>query len=362
MHATTPPRFIPDRARWAELGRHGLIMSAFNLVIATGLWLVQGGRIDNQLVYSFGIGASIWLLIDFGRFLFPLDPASHWPRGPWLWLLLVLAIGLGYWIGIHLGDAYSGRNSFAQWSGNPRRLLGFVLTGLAISGGVTFFFFTQGRSIAQRRLIEQAQRNAAETRLKLLESQLEPHMLFNTLANLRVLISLDPLRAQAMLDHLIAFLRATLSASRSRLHPLSAEFERLRDYLALMQIRMGERLHYELQLPAELAQVPVPPSLLQPLVENAIQHGLEPKVGEGLLQVSALALHGQLLLQVRDTGVGLPSPQPQAPAQPGEHVGLQLVRERLDTLYGSAAQLQLQAAPDAQGGVLVCITMPLSRP
>jgi len=360
MARQTPLRFIPDRERWHELGRHALIMSAFNVVIALGLWLVKGGELTTQLVYSFGIGTSIWLLIDFGRFLFPLDPVTCWPRGPWLWVLLSIAIGLGYVIGISLGDAYSGRSSFGLWSADPRRFLGFLLTGLAISGGVTFFFFTQGRAIAQRRLIEQAQRNAAETRLKLLESQLEPHMLFNTLANLRVLMGLDPARAQAMLDHLIAFLRATLSASRGSLHPLSAEFERLRDYLALMQIRMGERLRFELVLPAELADLPVPALLLQPLVENAIKHGLEPKVAGGWLRVTAQCVAGQLQLQVRDTGLGLGALQ-QA-QEPGTAVGLNLVRERLATLYGPTARLQLQAADDAEGGTLVSIEMPRPIP
>lgn len=356
--ADTPSSSIwPNRERWRELGRHGLIMSAFNVVISLGLWLVKGGGLDVQLAYSFAIGTSIWLLIDFGRFLFPLDPVTCWPRGRWLWVLLVTAIGLGYLIGISAGDLYSGRHTFASGAANPRRLVGFILTGLAISGGVTFFFFTQGRAIAQRRLIEQAERNAAETRLKLLESQLEPHMLFNTLANLRVLVAIDPPRAQAMLDHLIAFLRATLTGSRGSLHPLSAEFERLRDYLALMQIRMGERLHFELTLPAELADVAVPPLLLQPLVENAIKHGLEPKVAGGRLQVSARVEAGRLHLQVRDTGLGLAATD--AAGAPSTTVGLALVRERLATVYGPAASLHLQPAGDADSGTLARIEIPL---
>lgn len=91
--------------------------------------------------------------------------------------------------------------------------------------------------------------HAAEARLKLLETQLEPHMMFNTLANLRVLVATDPPRAQEMLDHFIAYLRATLGASRAALHPLADEFARLQDYLALMAVRMGPRLDYTLELP-----------------------------------------------------------------------------------------------------------------
>ncbi len=150
-----------------------------------------------------------------------------------------------------------------------------------------------------------AQRQAAEHQLRLLQSQLEPHMLFNTLANLRVLIGIDPPRAQAMLDRLIAFLRATLAASRAGTHSLADEFARLDDYLALMAMRMGARLQPVLTLPPALAALPVPPLLLQPLVENSIRHGLEPKVEGGRIEVSAALEGGQLLLTVLDSGVGL---------------------------------------------------------
>ena len=136
----------------------------------------------------------------------------------------------------------------------------------------------------------EAGHQAAEARLRLLEAQLEPHMLFNTLANLRALIGVDPQRAQTMLDHMIAYLRATLRASRAdadRPHTLQDEFARLQDYLELMAIRMGPRLQFALELPEALATQPVPPLLLQPLVENSIQHGLEPKVEGGRITVRA---------------------------------------------------------------------------
>jgi LytS/YehU family sensor histidine kinase len=201
---------------------------------------------------------------------------------------------------------------------------------------------------------EAARRAAAETQLKLLESQLEPHMLFNTLANLRVLIASDPARAQAMLDRLIAFLRATLGASRSTLHPLATEFERIADYLALMQVRMGTRLHTQLQLPPELQAAAVPPLLLQPLVENSIKHGLEPKVGGGRIEVSARRDGAMLELAVRDSGVGLDDGASAA----GSSFGLQQVRERLRALYGERASLTLQAA--AGGGTLALIRLPLN--
>ena len=141
---------------------------------------------------------------------------------------------------------------------------------------VTLYFFSRSQVEAAHALALSAQRAAAENQLRLLQSQLEPHMLFNTLANLRVLIGMDPARAQQMLDQLIAFLRATLTASRLENHPLRDEFERLKDYLALMQIRMGSRLRPQLDLPAELADLPVAPLLLQPLVETPSSMGWSP--------------------------------------------------------------------------------------
>src|SRR5205085_6744665 len=118
-----------------------------------------------------------------------------------------------------------------------------LLSGIA----GTYYFYSANRSAYYDRKIAEARKHVDEARLKLLESQLEPHMLFNTLANLRALIGVDPSRAQEMLDHIIAYLRATLDASRATTHPLQAEFDRVRDYLELMAIRMGPRLAYTLE-------------------------------------------------------------------------------------------------------------------
>ena len=159
-------------------------------------------------------------------------------------------------------------------------------------------------------------------------------MLFNTLANLRALIGTEPARATVMLDHLIDYLRATLSASRAIRHSLADEFDRLQDYLALMQVRMGSRLAYTLDLPPELATQAVPTLLLQPLVENAIKHGLEPKIEGGSVAVSARREGENIVLDVTDNGVGL---------EDGTGFGLAQVRERLQATYGSQAAIYLGA-------------------
>jgi len=274
-------------------------------------------------------------------------------------MLVVIVIGTA--IGFSIG------NELARWItgvGSPGFYRGSWLQGIALLAGtlipsvvITYFYYSRERMAAQEAMVQTAQRQAAENQLKLLESQLEPHMLFNTLANLRVLIGMDPARAQLMLDQLIAFLRATLGASRASQHPLSAEFARLADYLALMKVRMGERLQSAFELPAELASVAIPPLLLQPLVENCIKHGLEPAVAGGRISVSALREGDELVLRVRDTGAGLSDAH-----SDGTRFGLVQVRERLATLYGARATLTLQNATDAAGGALATIRLPMEPP
>ena len=187
-------------------------------------------------------------------------------------------------------------------------------------------------------------------------------MMFNTLANLRVLIATDPPRAQAMLDHLIAYLRATLGGARAALHPLQDEFARLADYLEIMAVRMGPRLAFALDLPDALRAVPVPPLLLQPLVENAIRHGLEPQVGGGQIDVRASTRPGPggslLVLEVVDSGVGLGATPAHDTDRPGSHFGLAQVRERLATLHGAQGTLELIAGNTR--GTCARVTFPLN--
>jgi len=123
-------------------------------------------------------------------------------------------------------------------------------------------------------------------------------------------------------------------------------------------VRMGERLHYELDLPPALAALPVPPLLLQPVVENAIRHGLEPQVAPGRIAVCAARAGDTLVLTVRDTGVGLP--QRPAPAAAGGGFGLAQVRERLHTIYGAGASVELAPAADAEGGTIATLRLPLA--
>jgi LytS/YehU family sensor histidine kinase len=258
--------------------------------------------------------------------------------------------------GLLLADRLTGRQSpsLLDWAspGTQMTLVLSLLATLFVVGLITAL----EKAASARVEAEAAQRQAAEHRLRLLEAQLEPHMLFNTLANLRALIAVDAPRAQAMLDHMIAYLRATLGASRTSTHSLAAEFARLDDYLSLMAVRMGPRLQVTLDLPQELRECPVPALLLQPLAENAIKHGLEPKVAGGRIELRARAKGARLLLSVRDTGVGL-----DAATRGGSGFGCTQVRERLATLYGDGASLAIEPATDDAGGTLAMIELPMVK-
>jgi signal transduction histidine kinase len=368
-----------------NLWRMFLSTELVSLAVAALLTLMGGNGWIN-LTYSLLIGNLSSLFINTGRLWVArwlwrsgrADAASAsngWPGWPWVIALVLLGGLLGYTLGSVLAGWLTGYAGHVPTGNSWRGWLAIFIISITASLGVTWYFYSRATLAASEASAQAAARTAAQTQLKLLESQLEPHMLFNTLANLRALIGVDPERAQDMLDRLIDFLRATLSASRAPLHPLQAEFDRVADYLALMQIRMGPRLAVNLRLPPELASQPVPPLLLQPLVENAIKHGLEPLRRGGQIQLSAHTEAGALVLQVADNGQGLHAAASQLSAaaqQPTSHstshgdsrsanlssgFGTTQVRERLATLYGERASLQL--SPAEGGGTCARITLPL---
>jgi len=194
----------------------------------------------------------------------------------------------------------------------------------------------------------------ADLRLGVLQAQVEPHFLFNTLASVRALVRQDPAQAEATLDALVDFLRATIPKLREDrgLHAtLGQQLDLCSSYLALMQVRMGGRLTYDVRADEALRAAPFPPSLLITLVENAIKHGIEPRPGPGRIEIDAMRDGDALRVQVRDDGAGL---------QPGlsTGVGLANVREQLAARYGARAAFVLSSAAEGRG-VCAEIRVPL---
>ncbi len=362
----------PDHRR--PLLQRLLIVWVVALLIGLGTWngnVAKGhpSPLEVSMVYTYAISTFIWLLTDVPRFAFKRllrSPAPYyWPPALPATLMLLVGIPLGYVLGTLVGDAYAGWSTWELWHLNRNRFLGLMVSALAISVAFVAYFQQRGKAESLANEVTQAQ-------LMLLESQLEPHMLFNTLAHLRALIGQDTARAHAMLDHLNDYLRTTLQATRlpvhQALHPLGDEFSRLGDYLSLMAIRIGPRMAFELDLPTALTKAPVPRFILQPLVENAIRHGLEPQVSGGRIEVQARAEGAQLLLTVRDNGCGISelalaeSARPLTPAtdSPTASWGLTHVRQRLHTLYGPRGGIHISPVPT--GGTCVVLTLPLDQP
>jgi signal transduction histidine kinase len=195
-----------------------------------------------------------------------------------------------------------------------------------------------------------AQKELAVAKLGLLHAQVEPHFLYNTLASAQLLVRSDPAKADEMLGNLIAYLRNSLPRAEESISTLGEELERVRAYLDILRIRMGERLKLQLQVPDALKGVPMPPMMLQTLVENAIKHGLEPEPGGGTVWIIARAVDGKVAVTVADDGRGFST------EGGGTAIGLKNVRERLRLAYGDAASFAIVA--NYPKGVAATITVP----
>jgi sensor histidine kinase YesM len=279
--------------------------------------------------------------------------------------LVALATPVAYFIGTLLAIQFLRLPKQAVYAHQMDHATGLFIFMILIAVAVSWFYWSRAELMALKAQAEADKARAAaiekqamQAQLQLLQAQIEPHMLFNTLANLQGLIAYDAPRAQHMLDQLIQYLRATLSSSRSDKSTLKQEFALMGAYLELMSIRMGARLTYSLQLPPALERAEVPPMLLQPLLENAIKHGLEAKIDGGHIDVRAERQGDMLLLTVADTGLGLEATADPYYPNHGTKLGLENVRERLAALYGEHADFSL--LPNTPCGAIACLTLPIT--
>jgi hypothetical protein len=231
-----------------------------------------------------------------------------------------------------------------------------ILIPLFLVAVVVKFFVDRSR--ASQRIAEAKRREAdyhrmsqqvTEAKLAALQAQVEPHFLYNTLASVQALTEVDPAKAHEMTGHLIQYLRNALPKMRESGSTVGQEVELARAYLNILQMRMGRRLAFEIDVPAELMEMSFPPLMLPSLVENAIKHGLEPQREGGMVRIGASLQGGKLRMVVSDTGRGFSD-------TPGAGVGLANIRERLAALHGDAARLKLEA--NVPHGVVAAIELP----
>jgi hypothetical protein len=267
-------------------------------------------------------------------------------------VLGALALGgilVGILVGFTFVPALAGFDLWGSFRSPPVALVkiaAFLLFVMAAN-------WTWWRSRLRR---QQLQSEALEARLRLLQGQIEPHLLFNTLANVQSLMDYDPPRAKRMLETFSGYLRAGLSQLRQTDSTLGAELEMARSYLSLLQIRMEERLRFRIEASEEARAALMPTLMLQPLVENAIHHGLEPKLDGGSVVVSAEVRAGRLEVRVSDDGMGLHLGVPSRRLRPGAGMALANLRSRLHTRFGADASLVLRAG--ASGGAEAVLELP----
>ena len=341
---------IASRALLVTLLKALALTVLFSTLVAVFFTLLSRHSFQSNLKYSLSIGLAIHLLSVLAAVL----RGKTRPDLP----TALIAVPLGAVLGIAVGGLLDGRDPLRMLAENPIGLLISLLIALVFGTVISYYFYSRGiiaEAAAAARLadLERAayEHRLSESNLRMLQAQIEPHFLFNTLANVLSLIRDEPLKAERMLEDFIGYLRGSLKRTRSGDVSLAEELQLLRAYLDIQAIRMGERLRYTIDIAPELLDIRLPPLLLQPLVENAIKHGLEPKAKGGELSVQARRESADLVVEIADTGLGMASSD-----SPG--IGLDNIRARLQALYRQDAELSIQ--PNHPQGVKASLRIPLA--
>ena len=329
------------------------VLGFFAFARGDGAWRNLAGWAywyGKNFVVCLTIGVVIHLLFDITRqwWATPARVArwKDWQRTLFFSGLPLLGVVIGWPLGVQLAGS-----DVTVWI-SSREGNNIIVGSVLMSVMITFLFHHY--FAAKARQVE-AERRATESQLRLLQAQIEPHFLFNTLANVQSLMDHDLPKARQMLQSFIDYLRASLTTLRGDSGAVAQELELAENYLRLLHTRMEDRLRFSITADDAARAQPLPPLLLQPLVENAVQHGLEPSIEGGSVRISAHICGAQLVLEVQDNGCG-----PDAPARrsgkPGAGMALNNIRQRLRARYGPAATLEVSAT---RPGTLARITLPL---
>jgi sensor histidine kinase YesM len=323
----------------------------YNTAIA-GL-LTAVGWMSSTNDYGFWCNFGFSQSIGFSIAIISSLTLARMPPGRLRWAALCLVLPISIAVGLSIGFKVTGVGS---WS-DSNALAGMVV-GLffGIIASITFVLIERieilNKHVRERELqaVEQEKR-ALEAQLKMLQAQIEPHFLFNTLANVGSLIDSDPPLAKKLLERLNDWLRVALLRARNDHTTLGDELDMLENYLQILHIRFGDRLCWTIEADAAVRGAKFPPMLLQPLVENAVRHGIEPKLGGGGILISANLENARLHIVVSDTGIGLQANSDK------DGAGLTNVRARLATLFGDSGKLVLLAHEN--GGAIATLELPI---
>lgn len=332
----------------ASGARFGL--PAFALLLAGG-WLLFGWKGWVQHMVELWVAyAMAFLLLAWLR----------WRSGAWVatrpLVLVVIAgplFGAALAVPIALLPSLPEERTGAAILGHMSVAFLFALALVLMQLSFGLVLQRQRRQAEARQRALMLEREVLASRLSVLQAQIEPHFLYNTLANVQALTVRDPAAADRMLTHLIDYLRSAMPAMRSTRSTLGREFTLAHAYLSIMRFRMGARLDFSAQAPEALLDCEFPPTVIGTLVENAIKHGLEPSRGGGRIDLTAHHDGAHLVVECADTGIGFSSSS-------GSGVGLANARERLRMLYGPEAEIDLEI--NDAGGVTARAKIPLALP
>lgn len=313
-----------------------------------------GGAPQSAAAYlaAFAAALTLFLPVFFAVIVTAnIAPERAIPRAIVLGLAVAAGLAIGYWA---MGGT---REAVASWHSGKFQHVSSMLP-LVLMGwlGLAVYLLQEREQAAEQALHDEEERRMdlgrrmSEAQLQVLQSQIEPHFLFNSLAHVRRLYQTDACAGRAMLRDLSSYLSATQQAMRESGIVLGQDLELATTYLNIQQIRMGSRLAFEIDVPAKLRGAPVPPMMLTTLVENAIKHGLSPLLEGGIVRIGAHLDGDALTIHVADTGQGFQ-------ANLGVGVGLANIRARLAMLYGAAAQLSL--SQNLPRGVTATIVVPM---
>jgi signal transduction histidine kinase len=324
-----------------------LINVLINTLIAVILVAIGFGRgFVVNLIFSQCIGMSI-----YGANLAAIPLFKRAARPLHQIIIISAAVIIGAGVGTFLGAIANGLDP-VRYARDFFPFFGqVILLGLLFGSIISYIFISVGKITDEKMRRLEAEKNALEAELKLLQSQIEPHFLFNTLTNIISLIDSSPVKARTMLEAFTAFLRASFLTTRDRTVPLHRELEVVKNYLDVFIIRMGDRLQYRIEVPDDLREFPVPPLLIQPLVENSVKHGLEPAKAGGAILVRAAREQDCVRITVADSGLGI------SEKSGGRGIGLENIRKRLQLAYGDRGRLMVEE--NTPNGVLVTIEIPL---
>jgi sensor histidine kinase YesM len=357
MDALAAPSSNPGIARRLAAGFRASPLSIFLIAaidtgIALVLWIGDPRPFWHPFVtvqlYGFSIAYCVNAVSPWDKPKAIRRLAAAVVAGALIGVLLVIVVK-GY------DRAYVAEHASIFWM----NIVASVIIGLFVS----LFFHVKIRDSLAEAALRRAEaehhllsRQTVEAQLKMMQAQVEPHFLFNTLASMQYLIETDPPRANVLLTHLIGYLRAALPQLRAASSTLGQEARLIEAYLSILKMRMGDRLAFAVDVPEALRGAAFPPNLLISLVENAVKHGLEPTVHGGRVDVTAATEGERLVVRVRDTGTGVGAG---GAAASGTGVGLANIRERLAALYGGRAAFTIEAAQG--GGTLATLSIPLAH-